>query len=41
MSLRRRVLLGLIALAVLVAGAWLWRAYGLQVWLEQAIAYCL
>jgi hypothetical protein len=27
--------------AVLLAGAWLWRTYGLEVWLEQALTWCL
>ena len=29
------------AAATLALGAWLWRAFGLGVWLDQALAFCL
>jgi hypothetical protein len=38
---RRHLAITALATGVLLAGAWLWRTYGLQVWLEQAVAYCM
>jgi hypothetical protein len=38
---RVRPWLWLGGVVVLAAGALLWRAFGLQVWLDQAIAFCL
>lgn len=41
MSRARLVALAVGGGAVLLAGAWLWRTYGLEVWLEQALTWCL
>jgi hypothetical protein len=42
MTPRGRTVLALLAgAAVLLAGVWLWRRHGLEIWLTQAIAYCL
>ncbi len=34
-------MIGLGLLTLLALGAWLWSRYGLAVWLDSAIAYCL
>ena len=38
--MRRRILIGMAAAALLGLGVWLWSRNGLAVWVDAAIAFC-